>query len=374
MAANEDSQVVARDIQNKLALVALVLVDGDFTHIEVLENTLQRGNSGIGDFIELFFAHIMFFAVRLIAFELVFGGIFDRFLVNLIVHDFVGHGSILSVYASAPDMARGMVGSILVLFGRTLLLSLALDVNFDGLDFNASSLGLSLNPLQVTHGELLLQNADNRRRTPEQQNASGRAPGNPEHEDRHNATHDKHLVALCGIVLDVLQNHRQKRCQSEHEHEYQIREECAETVRNHVCRRFREVGNHAVEAVYLVGVRVTNLTQRLEHGQEDRHLDEHGHAASQGIELGFSVELLHFLVLTNGVVGELLLNLLHKRLDLLHLEGRLDLLVHDRSNEQTEDNRDNDDRKTPVAKEIGEECDAIEYPVLKHVPHTALPF
>ena len=160
----------------------------------------------------------------------------------------------------------------------------------------------------------------------------------------------------------------------EHEHEYQIREECAETVRNHVCRRFRKVGNHAVEAVYLVGVRVTNLTQRLEHGQEDRHLDEHGHAASQGIELGFSVELLHFLVLTNGVVGELLLNLLHKRLDLLHLEGRLDLLVHDRSNEQTEDNRDNDDRKTPVAKEIGEECDAIEYPVLKHVPHTALPF
>ena len=121
-------------------------------------------------------------------------------------------------------------------------------------------------------------------------------------------------------------------------------------------------------------MRVTNLTQRLEHGQEDRHLDEHGHAASQGIELGFSVELLHFLVLTNGVVGELLLNLLHKRLDLLHLEGRLDLLVHDRSNEQTEDNRDNDDRKTPVAKEIGEECDAIEYPVLKHVPHTALPF
>ena len=40
MAANEDSQVVARDIQNKLTLVALVLVDGDLTHIEVLENAL----------------------------------------------------------------------------------------------------------------------------------------------------------------------------------------------------------------------------------------------------------------------------------------------------------------------------------------------
>ena len=89
MTANKDSQVVARDIQNKLALVALVLVDGDFTHIEVLKNTLQRGNSGIGNFIELFFAHIMLFAVRLIAFELVFGGIFDRFLVNLISSDMV---------------------------------------------------------------------------------------------------------------------------------------------------------------------------------------------------------------------------------------------------------------------------------------------
>ena len=40
MTANKDSQVVARDIQNKLALVALVLVDGDFTHVEVLENAL----------------------------------------------------------------------------------------------------------------------------------------------------------------------------------------------------------------------------------------------------------------------------------------------------------------------------------------------
>ena len=128
----------------------------------------------------------MLFAVRLIAFELVFGGIFNRFLVlprsSMISSDMVQ--SFLCTQ-SAPDVARGMVGSISVLFGRTLLLlGFALDVNFDGLDFNASSLGLSLNPLQVTHGELLLQNADNRRRAPEQQNASGRAPGNPEHEDR----------------------------------------------------------------------------------------------------------------------------------------------------------------------------------------------
>ena len=40
MTANKDSQVVDSDIQNKLALIALVLVDGDFTHIEVLKNTL----------------------------------------------------------------------------------------------------------------------------------------------------------------------------------------------------------------------------------------------------------------------------------------------------------------------------------------------
>ena len=32
--------VDSRSIQNKLALVALVLVDGDFTHVEVLENAL----------------------------------------------------------------------------------------------------------------------------------------------------------------------------------------------------------------------------------------------------------------------------------------------------------------------------------------------
>ena len=374
MAANEDSQVVARDIQNKLTLVAFVLVDGDFAHIEMLENAFQCSDGGVGDFVELLLAHIVLFAVRLIALKLVVSGFLDRFFVNLIVHDFVGHGSILSVYASAPNLARGMVGSILVLFSRALFLRLALNVNLDRLDFDAGSLGFSFDPLQVTHGELLLQDTDNGRSTPEQQNASGRAPGNPEHENRHNAAHDEHLVALGGITLDVLQNHGQKRCQGEHEHEHQVREERAKAVGNHVCRRFRKVGDHAVEAVHLVGVRRANLAQRLEHGQEDRHLDEHGHAASQGIELGFSVELLHFLVLANGIVGELLLDLLHKRLDLLHLEGRLDLLVHDGSNKQTEDNRDNDDRKTPVAKEIGEECDAIEYPVLKHVPHTALPF
>lgn len=57
----------------------------------------------------------------------------------------------------------------------------------------------------------------------------------------------------------------------------------------------------------------------------------------------------------------------------MHLEARLDLLMHDRSNDKAEDDRDDDNGQAPVAHKVGEELDTAEYPIFKRVPHT-VPF
>ena len=53
MTANQNCQVITGDIKDELALVAFILVDGDFTDVEILEHVLQNGNGGVGNFIEL---------------------------------------------------------------------------------------------------------------------------------------------------------------------------------------------------------------------------------------------------------------------------------------------------------------------------------
>ena len=56
----------------------------------------------------------------------------------------------------------------------------------------------------------------------------------------------------------------------------------------------------------------------------------------------------------------------------LHLERRLRLLVHQRRDEYAEDDGDKDDGQAPVAAEVVEELDNVEYPILKYVPHVQL--
>ena len=60
------------------------------------------------------------------------------------------------------------------------------------------------------------------------------------------------------------------------------------------------------------------------------------------------------------------------RLDLLHLKVRLRLFMHDRRDNDTEDDRDNDNCQTPVTAEVVEELDNVKYPVLENIPHVLL--
>lgn len=47
--------------------------------------------------------------------------------------------------------------------------------------------------------------------------------------------------------------------------------------------------------------------------------------------------------------------------------------MHEGRDDDTEDNRDNDDRQAPVMAEVIEELDNVEDPVFKDIPHN-LPF
>lgn len=47
--------------------------------------------------------------------------------------------------------------------------------------------------------------------------------------------------------------------------------------------------------------------------------------------------------------------------------------MHQRSNEDTEDDGYDNDRKSPVSAEIVEELDDIEDPILKDIPHQKIP-
>ena len=105
---------------------------------------------------------------------------------------------------------------------------------------------------------------------------------------------------------------------------------------------------------------------------EDRHLQQHGQTARQRVELHLGVELLHLFLQARLIVSVLALQLLHERLHLLHLKRRFRLLVHQRRDQNTEDDRHDDDGQAPVAAEVIEEMDNVEYPVLKYVPHVQL--
>ena len=63
MAADKHGQVVASDVEDKLAFVAFVLVDGHLAHIEMLEDVLQRGDCGIGDAVKILIGDTVLFGL-----------------------------------------------------------------------------------------------------------------------------------------------------------------------------------------------------------------------------------------------------------------------------------------------------------------------
>ena len=80
MTADQHRQIVARDIEDQLAFVAFVLVDGHFAHLEVLENILERSDRRIGNAIQILV------------------GQFSGFLIKrLLINQFFSHDRLLNV-------------------------------------------------------------------------------------------------------------------------------------------------------------------------------------------------------------------------------------------------------------------------------------
>ena len=92
-------------------------------------------------------------------------------------------------------------------------------------------------------------------------NAGRRTPRNPKHHQGHDAAHDGHLIALGAIVVDVLEDHRQERCQGEHQDEDEVREKRRDAVREHFRRGQRQIRNHPVESVARTSLTATKLAQ-----------------------------------------------------------------------------------------------------------------
>ena len=113
--------------------------------------------------------------------------------------------------------------------------------------------------------------------------------------------------------------------------------------------------------------------KHLEQGHEDGHLQKHGQAAGQRVELRLGVELLHLLLLPHA-------DRRHTCVWISCMRGctfciwkrRLRLLVHQRRDEDAEDDRDDDDGQAPVAAEVVEELDDRGISrSLNDVPHVA---
>ena len=60
------------------------------------------------------------------------------------------------------------------------------------------------------------------------------------------------------------------------------------------------------------------------------------------------------------------------RLAITDVYKRQRLLMHEGRDDDTEDNRDNDDRQAPVMAEVIEELDNVEDPVFKDIPQMCI--
>ena len=180
------------------------------------------------------------------------------------------------------------------------------------------------------------------------------------------------MVLLGPFGLALLENHRQERSAGEEQHQDQVGDEVHEPESDGDGRRLRQVRNDRIEAVRAGTADITvHVPEYLEQQHEDRHLQQHRQAAGQRVEVAFRIDLLHLLLQAHRVVGVLLLDFLHQRLDLLHVVRRLDLPMHQRHEQQTEDDRDDKDCHTPVAAKVVEEIDDVERYIQQCFPHRA---
>ena len=110
MTSNQNGKIIAGDVKDELAVVALVLIDGDVAHIEMLQDILQRGDRGVGD------------AVQLLIGDLAFGGSLLRFEIlrfDDLVFKFLSHCR--SFHAASMKKPQGTGEGSLPLFntGKT---------------------------------------------------------------------------------------------------------------------------------------------------------------------------------------------------------------------------------------------------------------
>ena len=84
-------------------------------------------------------------------------------------------------------------------------------------------------------------------------------------------------------------------------------------------------------------------------------------------------ELLHLLGLTLGIVGVALLDLEHLGLQHLHTGRRLGRLEHERRQQQTDDDHQDNDGQAPVDRKGLDELEQLEKDVNDPIPHVIFP-
>ena len=220
--------------------------------------------------------------------------------------------------------------------------------------------------------DYLLKNTEYGRSCPEQQNASGRTPTKPQHEQGHDAHHNHGLRLLRAVRTHLLKQGGQEGAECKQKEKDAVGQELQEALAEHRGRRREQRRQNIIEGVGHTFGTGAHFLQYLEQGNEDRHLKEQGQATGNGVEADLCINLLHFLGLTLLVVSVLFLDLLDARRELLHSIRRADLLLHKGEQDKTENKRHDDDRQTPVGNETIHSIDAPEYGVFKRVPHVYL--
>ena len=104
------------------------------------------------------------------------------------------------------------------------------------------------------------------------------------------------------------------------------------------------------------------VLQRVEQGEEDRHLQDQGETRTHGVDLVLLVELHHLLIEDFSIALVLLLERLDLGLQLLHAPHALELTVGQRDEHDTDQDREKHYGPAPVVGEAIEELeDGVKY-------------
>lgn len=256
---------------------------------------------------------------------------------------------------------------------RACLTLTAHDIDFDRSIREALFFfGLRLFNYSASHEELL-NNLPQSGYIVVEQDAGGKTPSNPEHHDSHHDGHGTHRrCLLAGLIHRLVERRDERKDRKQHQRD-EIREGNDDTVSPLRGWGRREIRENVVE--HELGIRETlgKRPQQREERQEDGHLNKKGKAATEGIEFVLGIELLHLLCLTLGIISVALLDLHELRLENLHAGGRLGGFKKQRGKSQTDDHRQDDDRKAPIdCKALDKGKDLIEN-VNDPIPHVYNP-